>query len=245
MLLLVASFIAGVLTIAAPCILPLLPVIIGGSIARGDKDSAAKSWYRPLVIAVSLGVSVIVFTLLLRVTTSFIGVPDYVWQFISAAILLSLGVTFLNPETWDRFSAKVGLHTRSNKLLGSSVKKDGIGGDIAIGAALGPVFLSCSPTYLLIVSAILPASFWEGLAYLGAYAVGLAGSLLIVSYYGQRAVKKLGWLSNPKGWFYRVIGVSFIVIAVVIVLGWDKSFQAYVIEQGWYDPIADIEMRLR
>lgn len=245
MLLLVASFIAGVLTIAAPCILPLLPVIVGGSVARGGDQPSEKSWYRPLIIAVSLAISVVIFTLALRATTSLLGVPDQVWQFISGGIIILLGLSFLKPGLWDTFSAKIGLHKRSNKLLGSSTQKTGFGGDVAIGAALGPVFLSCSPTYLLIVSAILPAAFWLGFAYLIAYAVGLAGTLLVVAYFGQRVIRKFGWLSNPYGWFYKLVGLAFIAIAIVIIFGWDRDFQAFVLEQGWYDPIAEIEARLR
>ncbi len=245
MLLLIGSFIAGVLTIAAPCILPLLPVIIGGSIARGGDEPEERAWYRPLIIAISLAVSVILFTLLLRATTTLLGVPDQVWQYISGTIVLLLGISFLRPDLWDRFTSAIGLHKRSNKLLGASAQKGGTSGDILLGSALGPVFLSCSPTYLLIVGAILPATFWIGFSYIIAYAIGLAGALLVVAYLGQKAVKRLGWLSNPAGWFYKLVGILFILVAVMIVMGWDRDFQAYVLEQGWYQPIENIERRFR
>lgn len=57
--LLLLSFVAGVLTVAAPCVLPLLPVIVGGSIVRTDSNSelAQRQWYRPIVIAASLAAS--------------------------------------------------------------------------------------------------------------------------------------------------------------------------------------------
>ncbi len=245
MLLLIGSFIAGVLTIAAPCILPLLPVIIGGSIARGGDEPDDKVWYRPLVIAISLAMSVILFTLLLRATTGLLGVPDQVWQYISGSIVLLLGVSFIKPDLWDRLTSFIGLHKKSNKLLGASVQKGGSSGDILLGAALGPVFLSCSPTYLLIIGAILPTTFWLGFAYVVAYAIGLAGALLVVAYFGQKIVKRLGWLTNPAGWFYKVVGMLFIVVAIAIIIGWDRDFQAYVLEQGWYQPIEDIERRFR
>jgi hypothetical protein len=76
--LLLLAFVAGVLTIAAPCVLPLLPVIVGGSAARSAADGsvAEKQWYRPVVIAASLAVSVVLFTLILRATTALLGIPD-------------------------------------------------------------------------------------------------------------------------------------------------------------------------
>ena len=61
---LILSLIAGALTVAAPCILPLLPVIIGGTALQSESPKKAH-WYRPLVIAASLATSVVVFTLLL------------------------------------------------------------------------------------------------------------------------------------------------------------------------------------
>lgn len=238
MALLILSFAAGVLTVAAPCILPLLPVIVGGSIARDQKAV----WYRPLVVAGSLAASVVAFTLLLKASTQFLGVPDIVWRLFSGGIVLLFGINLLFPTLWDRWMAKV--YIGSNKFLGKSSAKGSVGGDALMGVALGPVFSSCSPTYALIVATVLPVSFGRGLTYLTAYALGLAGMLLIVAYTGQALVKKLGWLSNPYGWFRKIIGILFIVVGVAVLFGWDRSLQAYILERGWYDPISRLERSL-
>lgn len=237
--LLIISFVAGVLTAAAPCILPLLPVIVGGTIARGGK-----SWYRPLVVTGSLAVSVIMFTLLLKVTAALLGVPTAVWQVVSGIIVIALGVNFLLPVFWEKIALKTGLYGGANKLMGKSFGKKGVAGDALMGFALGPVFNSCSPTYALIVATVLPASFLTGFSYLLAYAVGLAGILLLIAYAGQSAVSKLGWLSNPSGWFRRVIGILFIAVGLSVVFGLDKKLQTFVLEQGWYDPISRLERSL-
>jgi cytochrome c biogenesis protein CcdA len=241
MALLILSFIAGVLTVAAPCILPLLPVIIGGS-ALGD--SKQKQWYRPLVITTSLAVSVVIFTLLLKATTSLLGVPQMVWSIISGTIVILLGLNLLLPQAWEKVMIATKLPISSNKLLGKTVGQNGLGKDILTGAALGPVFSSCSPTYALIVAVVLPESFSKGLLYLSAYALGLAAVLLLVAVAGQAAVRKLGWLSNPNGWFRRVMGLLFILVGLAVLLGLDKQFQAYVLDNGWYDPIMKLEQRL-
>jgi cytochrome c biogenesis protein CcdA len=59
MTLLVLSFVAGVLTVLAPCVLPILPVIVGGSVVNGKKS-------RPWVIIISFAVSILIFTLILQ-----------------------------------------------------------------------------------------------------------------------------------------------------------------------------------
>lgn len=243
MALLILSFIAGVLTVAAPCVLPLLPVIIGGSVIEGAKDSQRRQWLRPAVIAASLAASVILFTLLIKATTALLGVPQYIWQLISGGIVLLLGVNYLWPHAWEQLAIRLSI--TSNKALGRAHKQNGLLGAVLIGAALGPVFSSCSPTYALIVAAILPASFLQGLVYLIAYAIGMCAVLLLVAYLGRAFAMRLRWLSNPGGWFKKTIGILFIVVGLSVLFGLDKSFQAYALEQGWYDPISNLEERLR
>ena len=236
---LLLSFAAGILTVAAPCVLPLLPVIVGGAIARDGGDR--RSRLRPYVIAASLASSIVAFTLLLKATTALLGVPPQIWQVVSGIIVILLGVNLIAPSLWDRVSAGLGLQSRSNAVLSTSVSRGGFGGDILTGAALGPVFSSCSPTYALIVAAVLPVSFAEGLAYVIAYAIGLAGMLLLVALLGRGLVRRLGWLADPAGWFRRTIGVLFILVGLAVITGFDKQLQTWILDAGLYDPIERLE----
>ena len=242
--LLVASFIAGIITVAAPCILPLLPVIIGGSLVKDDDAPSQRQWLRPIYIALSLAVSVIVFTLLIKATTALLGVPQEVWQIVSGGLVILLGLYFIFPTMWARITNKSGAFGGSNKLLGKAYNTKGAGGPILIGAALGPVFSSCSPTYALIVAAVLPVSFAEGLFYLAAYAIGMAATLLAIAYIGQSFISKLKLFTNPGNTFKRTVGIVFVIVGLVVVLGFDKDIQAFVLEQGWYDPISNFEQKL-
>lgn len=244
MTLLVLSFIAGVLTVAAPCILPLLPVIVGGSLVNKSQDSPEKRWVRPVVIAASLAISVIVFTLLLKATTSLLGVPQSAWQILSGIIVTSLGMYYLWPKVWETVSFKGGFMIKSNAVLAKANRVNGWVGPALIGASLGPVFNSCSPTYALIVATILPVSFASGLLYLTTYAVSMSLTLLTVAYAGQAATAKLRFAANPSGWFRRGIGLIFIIVGLSVIFGLDKQFQAFVLERGWYDPVSSIERRL-
>lgn len=244
MLLLVLSFLAGVLTIAAPCVFTLLPVIVGGSIARSTTNKQA-NFIRPIIIASSLAVSIIVFTLLLRASTALLGVPAEIWQYIAGGIIILLGVNFLFKSFWVRAISKTGFELKANRLLGKAYIKKGYGGDILTGVALGPVFSSCSPTYAFVVASILPVSFAEGLVYLLAYAVGLAGTLLLVAFAGQSLALKLGWLANPDGTFRKAMGLVFIVVGIAIILGLDKRLESSILDSGAIDGILNLENNLR
>jgi cytochrome c biogenesis protein CcdA len=245
--LLVVSFLAGILTAAAPCVLPLLPVIVGGSVLSGAEDGGPaerRSIRHPLTIVISLAVSIIVFSLLLKATTALLGVPDAVWSIFAGTIVVLFGITLLWPAIWDRLVAATGIQAASNRMLNRSRDETGMKKDILLGAALGPVFNSCSPTYALIIAITFPASFGEGLVNLIAYAAGLALILLLISLFGRAVVERLGWLSDPDGVFRKVIGAIFILVGFGVIFGLDKDLQAWILENGWYDPIKNLEESL-
>ena len=241
MSLLFASFVAGILTILAPCVLPILPVVIGGSVA----DSSRRAWLRPLVIVLSLALSIFVFTLLLKASTALLGVPQYAWQFVSGIIVIGLGLTYVFPRAWDILSLKSGAALTSQQALSDAGKRSGLLGAIMTGAALGPVFTSCSPTYLFIVAAVLPVNIVFGVTYICAYIIGLATILLTVAFAGTKLVKRLRWSVNPEGWLKRTIGGIMILVGLGVLFGADKAFQTFVIDQGWYAPVESVENSLR
>lgn len=235
--LIIVAFVAGVLTVLAPCILPLLPVVIGGSVVGDEKD-----WKRPFVIAASLGLSVVLFTLLLKATTALLGVPIIVWQLIAGGLVILLGATLLFPKLWAMVGGR--LDIQSNKLLGKAGQKRGMTGAVLTGAALGPVFNSCSPTYAFILAAVLPSSLTAGLSAIVAYALGLSLMLLLIGLLGQRLVAKLGWAVSPNGWFRKILGVIFIAVGLFVLFGFDKIVQTYLVDQGFYDAISEFERNL-
>jgi len=224
-LLILGSVVAGILTTLAPCVLPLLPVIVGGSMAESGRSGRRRAY----IIAGSLGLSIAAFTLLLRAGTGLLGVPMSVWQWISGSILILLGLVFAIPEIWDRISQALSLQARTTKHLESARQRDGVLGAALTGAALGPVFSSCSPFYLYLVVTVLPASLGEGLLLLLGYVVGLSGTLLAIALLGQRFVSKTRWLANPRGWFRRGIGIVFLLVGLIVILGLDRELQTWVV----------------
>lgn len=219
------AFFAGVLTVLAPCILPLLPVIIGTS-------AGARSKWTPYIVIGSLSASILLFTYLLKASTLLIEIPQSFWAYFSGSILIIIGLTFAFPGLWERLPGLSRLSQRGNAVIGSGYTKGSVWGDVTIGAALGPVFSSCSPTYFLILAAVLPASFLLGTLYLLAYIAGLAVILLCIAWLGQRFIGNITWAANPKGWFKRGLGFVFVLIGVAILTGLDKDFEAWVLSSG-------------
>jgi cytochrome c biogenesis protein CcdA/thiol-disulfide isomerase/thioredoxin len=234
--LLIISYVSGLLTVLAPCVLPLLPIIIGSSIAGSSR-------FKPLRITLSLAFSIILFTLLLKVSTAFIGIDPIVWKYISGDIVIFFGLITLFPNIWNTISLRLKLSGNSDKLLEKASEKQGWIGDIAIGAALGPVFASCSPTYGLILATVLPVNFYEGLLYLTIYSLGLATVLLAISFLGRKLINKLKFAANPNGWFKKVLGIIFILVGLAVITGFDKKVEAFVLDAGLFD-ITKVEQKL-
>lgn len=235
MILFLISFVAGVLTALAPCVLPLLPVIVGGSIAGGSRR-------RAYTITASLGISVILFTVLLKVSSVFVNIPQSTWQLISGVILILFGLVMVFPQLWDSLGFVNLLNRESNKLLGAGYRQNSFWGDVLMGAALGPVFSSCSPTYFVVLATVLPVSFAMGFADLIAYALGLSGTLFLIALLGQRLVDKLGVTIEPGGWFRRVIGVLFLIVGITVATGTMARAEAWLLNHGF--GFAALEQRL-
>ncbi|WP_167141845.1 cytochrome c biogenesis protein DipZ [Canibacter zhoujuaniae] len=220
------SLLAGALSVLAPCVLPFLPVIVGGSLGQNEDRR------RPFIITGSLVVSLVLFTLLLKASTALINIDPRVWTIGSGVLVILLGLTILFPQLWARISARFALTNKSHKLLhGAQEQKSSVLQAVGIGAALGPVFSSCSPTYAWVIATVLPARPAEAVFYLSMYCIGMAGLLLAIALAGRKLVEKLKWAANPKGWFQRGIGVLMIVVGLFVATGFDKQFQAWAADK--------------
>ncbi len=230
------SFAAGVLSVFAACVLPLLPVIVGGSLAAGG------SRRRTYVIVGSLAVSVVAFTLLLKASTALIGVPEELWRYLSGGIVVVLGIVMVFPKLWVFVPGVNALNRSSNRLLAEGYQRKGFWGDVIMGSALGPVFASCSPTYFIILATVLPAQPFLGFLYLIAYATGLSLALLLVAILGEKLVSRLGVTLDPEGKFFRGIGVVLVVVGVLVFTGTMRDVETWLIERGYNSTFIELKL---
>ncbi len=223
------AILAGVFTVVAPCILPLLPIVIGAS-EENDKRKVSK---RAMVVIGSLSVSVILFTLLLKATTVFISIPQVFWTSFSGTVIILVGLAIVFPLLWTKVPFVQKLSILSNKAVGSGYQKKSYKGDMLIGLALGPVFTTCSPTYLFIIATTLPASFITGLVYLLGFTLGLALALLLVAYFGQKLVNKVSAHMQTTGRIKQVFGALIIIVGILILTGYDKKIETSILDGGY------------
>lgn len=225
-LLIFTSFVAGLLTILAPCVLPLLPVIVGG--AAGSRNRLY-----PFILVGSLATSVILFTLLLKASTLFIEVPQGFWTGLSGGIILLFGLIWLFPTAWEKIQARTNILGKSQSRLSKASHVESNWGAVLMGAALGPVFSSCSPTYFVILATVLPVSFAAGLFYLIIYGIGLALMLGLIAFFGQKLIRHLGWAANPHGLFKKILGVLLVLVGLAVITGYEKKIETAILDAGF------------
>jgi cytochrome c biogenesis protein CcdA len=237
---LLGAAVAGVLTVLAPCVLPVLPVVVGGSMAAvppsGVTVATRRTMTPALVITASLAASIVVFTLLLKATTALIGIEPRVWEVLSGSILIMLGLAFAFPMMWERVSMALRLQSRAGTGLATARRREGPVGWVLTGAALGPVFTSCSPLYGYVVVTVLPAQPAYGMVLLLTYVAGLSATLLGIALLGQRAIARVRWAADPHGWFRRGMGAVFILVGVFVLTGWMKDLETWLIVNSPIQP---------
>jgi cytochrome c biogenesis protein CcdA len=228
MLFFLISVLAGILTVLAPCILPLLPVVIGS--AEGGERRVSR---RSLVVIGSLSLSVIIFTLLLKTTTLLIAIPQSFWVFFSGTVLVLVGLAIMFPNVWSRIPYVAKVSSFGNRAIGSGYQKQNHTGDVIIGLALGPVFTTCSPTYLFIIATILPAGLVVGVVYLLGFVLGLALSLLLIAYFGGQLVGRITAHMTTANRVKQLFGILIVVVGLAILTGSDKKLETWILDSGY------------
>ncbi len=251
-------FLAGILTILLPCILPLIPVVLGVSIA-------GKSKLRPLVTVMGMVVSFVLFTFILQVLLSrFVEFADLI-RISTFYILLLFGVCFLSSNKtiqlivailggffyWDYgwivvsiaviggfFAIEIGGRVAAKiQQLGSDVQqaaRSGLGSEslmtaFVVGLTLGLVWVPCAgPALGFALTLVRDEPGTKALGALAAYGLGAAVPLLIVGYGGQAAVHSVRALNKYTGRIKQVAGAVLILTAVGLQYGWLMDFQAWV-----------------
>lgn len=223
------SLLAGILTVLAPCILPLLPIVIGSS----EPEQGRHISRRALVVILSLSFSVIIFTLLLKVSTLLITIPQTFWNVFSGVTIIAVGFSIVFPTLWEHVPGVSKISALGNKAIGSGYQKKNYKGDMLIGLALGPVFTTCSPTYLFIIATILPAGFVTGLIYLLGFTLGLAISLTLIAFFGGQLVNRITSHMGAASTVKRIFGILIILVGIAILTGYDKKIETAILDAGY------------
>jgi cytochrome c biogenesis protein CcdA len=221
MLDLVLALLAGVVTIAAPCTLPVLPILLGASIGQTSKA-------RPAFIALGFVVSFATVALLLSWIIRIFDFDPSILRSGAAILLLGFGMLMIWPASFERLSIRIG------GLLGghgSSVNAhQGSFGGFVLGTTLGLVWTPCAGPVLGSILTIVATSTnttWASLLLL-AYTVGAALPMLAIAYGGQAVSTRVRYFARISPRLQQGFGVVVIAFAVASYFQYDTLVVAWL-----------------
>jgi len=221
------AFIAGVLSILSPCVLPILPIVL----------AAATSEHRwgPTALAAGLTVSFVLIGLFVATIGYSIGLNADLLRNVAAALMIALGIVLLVPHFQSRLAlAGAPVANWSDRHFGASAKS-GLIGHVSMGLLLGAVWSPCvGPT---LGAASILAAQGQDIGEVGAtmlsFGLGAALPLAALGLLSREAM--LRWrsrLSSASAKAKPVLAVVLVVIGVLVLSGVDKRVETLLVDKS-------------
>jgi cytochrome c-type biogenesis protein len=221
------AFLAGVLSTLSPCVLPLIPIIIGAA--------ANQHRFGPLALAGGLAVSFAVIGTGLASIGSSIGLAQDGFRLFAAIVMGIIGIVLISNRLQERFAvAMSGVSGAGNSLL-SKVTIDGLLGQFLIGILLGLVWTPCvGPT---LGAAITLASQGRDLGkivfVMAIFGLGAGLPLALLGMLSRGAMMKAkGKLGNAGKFGKQLLGGFLIVISLLVMTGQDKALESFLLKHS-------------
>lgn len=219
------AFLAGILSTLSPCVLPLIPIVLG--------TAATKHRLGPLALAGGLASSFVVIGLFVATIGFSIGLDTDKFRYLAAALMMLIGVVLLVPDMQQKLAVAAGPAAgwASGKL--GSVEGEGWQGQFVVGLLLGAVWSPCvGPT---LGAASVLAAQGQNLAQVTLtmllFAFGAALPLLLLGLLSrERMLKIRSRLMETGGNLKMVLGGILLVIGLLVVSGFDKALETKLVE---------------
>jgi len=225
MLQILFAILAGILTVGAPCILPILPILLGASVAQ-------KSRTRPLFIALGFILTFAIFGLLLSyIVSRFMIAPD-VLRKIAVFALGIFGLFMIWPSPFERLTTKLNpLLNKANQKAGQA--GTGNFGGFVLGVMLGAIWTPCAGPILGSILTLIATQTDTARAaiLLIAYAIGAGIPMVLIAYGGQYITTKVRWLAQYSRRIQQIFGVLILLLAIAMFYQYDLVLQAKLLDK--------------
>lgn len=220
---LVLALLAGVVTVAAPCTLPMLPILLVASVGQTSKA-------RPGLIALGFVLSFSAVALLLSAITRIFDFDPNVLRTSAAILLLGFGLLMIWPAPFEWLSTRVsGLSSGTR----AAFHQGNIGGFV-LGTTLGLVWTPCAGPVLGSILTIVATSkdtAWASVL-LVVYAIGAALPMLAIAYGGQTVTTRVRSIARISPRLQQGFGIVVIAFAVASYFQYDTLIVAWL--TGFY-----------
>lgn len=222
LLLVLFAFLAGVVTVLSPCILPILPVVLSSSLSGGKR--------RPFGIIAGFILSFTFFTLFLATLVSKLGISADLLRNLAIFLIFGFGLSLLIPATQVALEK---LFQIFSNLTPKGNQNSGFWGGILVGLSLGLIWTPCVGPILASVITLAVANTVTGSTFLItlAYSIGTAIPMFFITLGGRKLLEKVPGVLEHTAQIQQVFGVLMIVTALGMFLNIDRRFQTYVLQK--------------
>ncbi len=224
MILLIAfAFLAGIITVLSPCILPILPIILTSSIGGVNTGKS-----RPLGVVFGFILSFTFFTLFLSTIVRLSGISAETLRLVSVLVVAGFGISLLVPQ-FQVFVER--LFSRFATFMPKNQGRTGFSGGILIGLSVGLLWTPCvGPILASVISlAITGTVTFDAFLITLAYSLGTAIPMFLIMLGGQNALRRVPWLLTNLGKIQKAFGILMILTAVGIFFNFDRKFQTFIL----------------
>ncbi|MDC7219786.1 MAG: cytochrome c biogenesis protein DipZ [Spirochaetales bacterium] len=212
------AFLSGIVTILSPCILPVLPLVLSGSVGGKRK---------PFGVVVGFIASFSLFTLTLSALVQALNIAPDTMRIVALVIIIGFGTLLVIPPLQKKFELL------ASKMVGGkrSSGKSGFTGGLLVGASLGLIWTPCVGPIMASVIGLAVSQQVDGGAVLIviAYALGTALPMLGIMFGGRGLLNRFPRLTSHTDKIQRVFGVLMIGVGLSIAFGWDRQFQTFIL----------------
>jgi cytochrome c-type biogenesis protein len=219
------AFVAGVLTSLSPCVLPILPIVLGAA--------ASERKYGPAALAAGLAVSFVAVGLFVATIGFSIGLTADLFRQAAAALLVIFGAVLMLPRLQARLALASGpIANWTDRRFGGHFGS-GYGGQFCAGVLLGAVWSPCvGPT---LGAASLLAAQGRDLPQVAAsmlvFGLGAALPLLVIGMVSREALQRWRTQILSVGQSVRVaLGALLVVMGILVLAGLDRRVEAALVD---------------
>lgn len=222
------ALLAGVLTILAPCILPMLPIILGASVGQTSKQ-------RPLLIVAGFIVSFAAASLILATLIEQLHLSPNLLRYVAEALLLVFAIFMIWPKPFEILTTRLsGTINRANQIG----KGSGNWGGLFLGLVLGIIWTPCAGP---ILGSILTLIATQGTTARSAtllifYSIGAGLPMLIIVYGSQYITTKVRAIAQYSVPLQQTFGVLVLLLAIAMFFQYDtiitNKLTAYFPQSG-------------
>ncbi len=221
MIQIIFAVLAGILTVAAPCILPMLPILLGASVGQTSRQ-------RPLLIVAGFIVSFSAASLLLSATIQSLGLSPNLVRDIAVLFLALFGAFMIWPKPFEILSQTLSDPINKANQFGSG---QGNLSGLFLGLVLGIIWTPCAGPILGAILALIATQGTTGrsVILLTAYAFGAGIPMLIIAYGSQWLTGKVRAIAKYSVRLQQIFGVLVLLLAVAMFFQYDTKIQAQLV----------------